>query len=400
MKILCVSSSYWPAFQHGGPIHSVHGLNKAMSKKGVDITVYTTDTGLDKRIFSGQRINQDNINVVYFKYINILDFFGRTGWQFSPFLTEALEKNIKNFDLLYIIGLWNYPVSMAAYLCRKYDKPYVLKPGGSIGASSFIRGKWKKYIYYSLIAKKNIQNASAIHFTSEYEKKCAVNFLKFDPKNFVIQNALDAAELADLPPKDALSAIYPVLKNSRVLLFLGRLHPIKGLDLLVRAYTRLAEEYKDIYLVIAGHDQFNYRVSLEKIFREKGLSGRVVLTGMLTGRDRLTALSGSDVFIQPSYYESLGMSALEAMAAGVPVVISDKMGISKMVNEHKAGIVVKTDEQSLYEGIKTLLENRDLASEISANGKNLVFSEYNIEKVSDMMMDAFNDIVKNKYFFK
>jgi len=130
MKLLCVTPSYWPAVQFGGPIHSLHLLNRFLVKDGVDLTVYTTNVGIENKV---PKINNlDGVKINYFSYINFLDFLGSSGWHFSVPLTKELSKNIKQFNIVYILGIWNYTTLISCYFCRKYKIPYILSPRGHL----------------------------------------------------------------------------------------------------------------------------------------------------------------------------------------------------------------------------------------------------------------------------
>ena len=147
MKLLCVVPSYWPAFKYGGPISSVHGLNKTLVEKGVDVTVYTTNVGLERKVAVNQEVNVAGVKVFYFAFTKLFELFGRTGWQFSRQMTKALKRELKIFDLVYIVAIWNYPTAAAAYYCRRYRKPYLIALRGGLNPYAMGNNAWKKRIY-------------------------------------------------------------------------------------------------------------------------------------------------------------------------------------------------------------------------------------------------------------
>ena len=128
MSILHVVSSYWPAFEFGGPIQSVHLLNKSLVGKGARVTVFTTNAGLEKNrnIPLRREVDRDGVRVLYFPY------FGYRHFNFSPSLFFYLKNHIREFDLVHITGVWNFPVSAAAFWARRYKKPYIISPRGSL----------------------------------------------------------------------------------------------------------------------------------------------------------------------------------------------------------------------------------------------------------------------------
>ena len=120
MKVLCIMPYYFPAFQYGGPIASVHGLNKAMVDSGVNVTVYTTNAGLEGEVQIDGEVDVSGVRVTYFSLKNLFGFSSGTYWQFSIGMTKALSSNIRKFDLIYVNGMWNYPGTVSCYYSRRF----------------------------------------------------------------------------------------------------------------------------------------------------------------------------------------------------------------------------------------------------------------------------------------
>ena len=395
MKVLCVISSYWPAFQFGGPIFSLHNLNKMLVKKGVEVSVYTTNVGLDRRVPVNQEVNVDQVKVTYFTFTRFFEFLGARGWQCSLPMTGALKRTLRIFDIVYIVSIWNYPVACAAHYCREYKKPYIISPRGLLYPYATGKKSWKKWPYYQLITKKDLHGAKAIHYTTQDEaQKCHLP-LCLKNRAVVIPHGINLSEFGDLPGKDKLRQRYPVLKDKKVILFLSRINWKKGLDILVKAYSILAKEQDSIHLLIVGNDDGGYIRKVKRWVKEYGIEQRVTFTGILTGKEKLEAYAASDIFVLPSYSENFGIAVIEAMACGMPVVISNKVGIYREIEENRAGIVVDTDTESLYKGINLLIKNPELKTEIATNGRRFVQERYDINKVTDMMIQFYNEVIKN-----
>lgn len=410
MKLLCVIPSYWPAFKYGGPIQSVHNLNKALVKKGVDITVYTTNAGLDGKVPVDQEVDVEGVKVIYFLFTKFFEFLGSAGWRFSLPLTKALKRNLKIFDLVYILSVWNYPVAVAAYYCRRYKKPYIISPRGLLYPRVFERKLWKKFPYYNILAKRDLRSASAVHYTTEDEAEKTRSSLELKNKAVVIPNGLDFSDFNNLPPRESLRERYPILKDKKIVLFLSRIHWKKGMDILIDAFSVLSKQRNDVHLLIVGNDEEGYGKKVKGWIMDYGMKyfdyrlkgyevrdedcAKVTFTGMMTGRGKMEAFAGSDIFVLPSYSESFGMAVVEAMACGLPVVVSNKVGIYKEIEKNKAGIVVDTNAESLYMGMKTLLENSQLKEEITNNGRQLVKEYYDIDRVADRVIAVYEEILK------
>jgi len=397
MKLLCVVPSYWPAFQFGGPIYSVHNLNKALVNKGVNVTVYTTNVGLDDgNVPINEEVNVDGVKVFYFKFIRFFEFLGTTGWQFSPQMTKKLRENLKNFDIVYLNAIWNYPIGVASYYCRKYSKPYILSPRGSLYPSTFIKKTWKKRLYYNLIARNILQGAKAIHYTTEDEAKQCHQFLRLNNRAIIIPNGLDLSEFNDLPNYESLRKKFPNLQNKKVILFLSRINWIKGMDILIEGFAKLKKEREDVHLLIVGKDDGdNYIEKVKSCVKKYNLENFITFAGALTGINKLIAYCGSDIFILPSYSENFGMVVIEAIACGLPVIISDKVGIANEIRENNAGIIIGTTADDVYRGLKTALESQKVIDIMKKNAKKMVYELYDINRVADRMIEFFKESLIN-----
>ena len=395
MRLLVVTPSYWPATVLGGPVFSLHTLNKALARKGIDVTVYTTNVRIKRKVIPDQETRLGGVKITYFSFTSFFEFLAPTGWQYSVPMRKALQRNIKNFDLVYILSVWNYPVIMAASICRGFNKPYIISPRGLLYPETLGKKPVKKGLYYNLLAKKYIQGAAGIHYTTHEEAENCHDRLKLRNKALVVPNGLDLSEFSGLPAKDEIRRRYPELAGKTVLLFLGRINWKKGLDILIKAYGRIAKERSDTHLLIVGGDD-GYKNRAEGLIRDLGLKERATFAGALSGREKLAAYAGSDIFVLPSYSENFGMSVVEAMASGLPVVISDKVGIYKEVKDNNAGIIVRTDAGSVYNGIIKLLDDEALGKEIAQNGKVLVKEYFDIDKAADKMIAAYEETLKAK----
>lgn len=412
MKILHIASSYYPAFEFGGPIESVHQLNKWLAKKGVEVTVYTTNAGLRSRQFSFKKeTNLDGVKVFYFPY------YGYVHFTFSPSLFVALVKNAKKFDLIHITGIWNFPVGAAAFWARFYKKPYIISPRGSLMKEPLeVKSSLKKKVHLFLIGKRDLKNAAAIHFTTEVEKEEYLKAGLLLKKAIVIPNALDTDDF-DIKRFDfpglSFRKKFNIPADKKVVLFLSRLNWKKGLDTLIPAFAEVLENFRTsdvpnidvnirtsdvpgIVLVIAGPDEKNYKKEIElKIENCKLKIGKdVIFTGMLLGEDKIAAYKESDVFVLPSYAENFGMAVVEAMHFKVPVVVTEGVGIAPEIKKAGAGLVVKKDSTAVAEAILKILNSPDLGREMGKAGKKLVEEEFSSEKVAGKWVQVYNELIR------
>ncbi len=396
MKILHVVSSYWPAYEFGGPIQSVHLLNKFLAKKGADITVYTTNSGLreNREILLTKETDLDGVKVFYFPY------YGYVHFTFSPSLFWALRKNVKNFDLVHITGVWNFPVFAAAFWARFYKKPYIISPRGSLMKEPLEKKRpLLKQIYLFLIAKRDFKKASAIHFTVEAEKE---EYIRADlplKKFFIIPNGLDMEEFKENIEKGIFRKKWGIPDDKRVILFLGRLNWKKGLDTLIPAFSEVIKKEQKALLVIAGPDDEGYSKNIKEaaisfglMYKTNPADNKIIFTSIITGRDKISAFLESDVFVLPSYSENFGMAVIEAMYFGLPVIITKYVGIAPYVLKNQAGLVIEKDERELANAILKILNNPDLAKEMGQHGRYLVETEFSPVSVAEKFLNLYKEL--------
>jgi len=371
MKILHITPSYLPAYSYGGPILSVHSLNKWLVKRGADITVFTTniDNKGTTNVPLYQKVLIDGVKVWYFP----ISF---RKWKYSFKLHKELAKKAMDFDLIHITSVFLSASTLGAYYSKKFNKPYIISPRGSLMKEPLeMRSSLIKKIYIALIEKRNLLGASAIHFTAEKEKEeyseAGLDFKSF----FVMPNALDSSDL-DKYKKTFFRKKFNIPQKKKVILSLGRISWKKGFDTLIPAFAQVLKKEPDSLLVIAGESDQNYKKEVEKIIKENNIFGNVLFTGMLLGEDKAGAFKESDVFVLPTYSENFGMSVIEAMHCKLPVVVSEGVGIGEDIIENNAGIVVKKEESDFSEAIWEVLKNKQFSRKIGLNGYGFVKNKF------------------------
>lgn len=392
MKLLCVIPSYFPAFQYGGPIACVHGLNKALVKKGIDVTVYATNVNGSENLNvpTNQEVMVDEVKVYYFK--------GKKprGYAFSPSMWKVMSIRVKDFDLLHIHTLYSFPTLVSTYYARKYKIPYIIAAHGMLIKEMIEKkSRFKKEAYISLFEKRNIEKASGVHCTVENEKQDIQKF-GFNIKNyFVVPNGIDLEEFNIFPPKGLLFEKFSHLKDKKIILFFSRVNWKKGLDDLIPAFADIANRRDDVHLLIVGPDNEGYGKKVKTLVKDYGIMDKVTFTGMLTGKDKLMVLQDSDIFVLPSYSENFGVAVIEAMFRGLPVVITNKVGISDDVKCHEAGVVIEKSKDNLVAAIDMLFDNKALCRKMGEKGKRLVEERFTCDRVGDEMIKVYKSITKH-----
>lgn len=389
MRVLHVIPNYVPAYIYGGPVKSTHDLCRALSAKGVDVLVLTTNANgrgnLDVAV--NTVLNVEGINVIYCRR-------GLPTWYYySRDLLKALKAHIAGFDLVHIHSVYLYPTFAAANLARKYKKPYIINPLGAFDPQLIdFRSSFKKNIYIKMIERHNISGASVIHASSLYEKEAIVS-MGVNVPVAVIPRGLNLKEYDKPLGMQGLEVKYPQLKGKRVILFLGRIDPQKGMELLISAFKMVILAGQDAYLVVAGPAKESYLSYLKSLCVKEKIAERVIFPGPLFGIDKISAFYSSDIFVLPSFKESFGISVLEAMAVGLPVVVTKRIGLSPDIEECGCGIVTDYSPQYIRDAILGMLKDDVRRRDMGKKGRRLVEERFTWDNMSSKMISVYDSIL-------
>ena len=384
MKILHVTASLSPEW--GGPTKVVIELTEELVRKGLDIAIFSPIKNGDKVKIKPPQ----GVNLHLFKE----EFLARCWTSYSLDFAEAVKQNIHKFDIIHIHEIWHYPHYIAYKAAKKAGKPYVITIHGALNPWCLGYKSFKKKIYASLIQKHILKEANVIHAITDEEVKQIKNFVSSN--NIVmIPNGINSEDFINLPSRKEMEKLYPELIGKKVFLFLGRLHPVKGLDLLAKAFGMIARERDDIYLLIVGPDSNGYKIQVEKVLESEGVLNKAIFTGMLNGHEKLAALSRADICIVPSYSEVRSIVALEAMICKLPVIITRQCNFPE-VAEYEAGIVIEPDLKQLTEALNILLSNSKLCKKMGENGRRLVLDNFTWDKITDKMIKVYEDTLNKK----
>ena len=363
-------------------------MARAVAGLGHGVSIYTTnqDGPVELDVPVDQQVFKDGVKIRYFP-IQHPRF-----WGFSIPLAQALRKAIRKYDIVHIHSLYLFHNMAAAHYCRKYNVPYLIRPHGTLDPFLYKRHRLRKSVTEFLFERRNIKYAAAIHFTTEEEKNLAKPYI-FQTPGIVVPHGLDLSEYESLPERGTFRTRYPEIDGKKIVLFFGRLNFKKGLDILVRAFARVTLKRNDVHLVLTGPDNERFGDKIRIWLSEQGILDRTTFTGMLLGEDKLAVLRDADIFVLPSYTENFGISVVEAMACGVPVVISDKVNIWHEVAAGRAGQVASCNSDRFAEMISDLLDNPETAKQMGENGKALVIERFQWPKVALAMEEAYSLIV-------
>ena len=355
----------------GGPATSLRSLLPALQSCGVDCSLATTSW----------RPGEEEAPPIRGVPTHCFPVDGpwRIWRAHSRSLVRYLRAQAGGFDVVHVHELWHHASYAACRAAIGQRVPYVLSIHGAINHWLHQREtarlkSIKKGVYMGVVQGGLIRSASALHALTDYEVG-RIRALGFETSIFVVPVGVDAELVADTSARHALLQRYPGLAGRRVILFLGRLDPIKGLDLLARSFVELANRHRDVVLLVAGPNEGNTQGRMQELLRREGVAERAVFTGLVEGATRGAMLSLADVFVLPSYSEGFSSAVLEAMAAGLPVVISEHCHFPA-VAEQQAGMVTRAVEEELTRALDTLLADPRLRQEMGDRARALAESQY------------------------
>jgi glycosyltransferase involved in cell wall biosynthesis len=319
---------------------------------------------------------------------------GLTSYRYSRALLPWLRQHGGDYDRVIVNGMWQY-LSFAAW--RRYagsSIPYYVFPHGMLDPwfkKTFPLKHLKKWLYWPWAEYRVLRDAAAVIFTSEEERLLArKSFWLYRARERVSPLGVEAPPILPNAKSEFLSR-YPQLQNTRNLLFLGRLHPKKGCDILLEAFARIRSN-DPISLIMAGPDQIGWEKDLRRQVERLSLTSRVIFTGMLQGVMKQGAFATADAFVLPSHQENFGISVVEALAAGVPVLISNRVNIWREIDADRAGYV-ETDDfdetvRLLQRWIDTTPSERDAMRQ---NARKCFERRFEINRAVDSLLQILNE---------
>lgn len=389
MRVLHVISTMAPS--SGGTTTLLASLLAAQARGGLDVEVCTTDRDnpswkpLDVSIVRNMLVPAVACHAFHTEISAPLVSLAMRKW---------LKHRIDSFDLVHVHGLYRFPPSYAASLARRRELPYVVCLHGSLDPFLYkqsSRSLPMKRLWERWFDLPNLHGASAIHYTTEGERGRA-SFLKLRAPSFVVPNGLDWARFAELPARGAFRARLGV-GNEPLVLFLGRLNFVKGLDQLVPAFARVRARFPDAALAIVGPDNEGFGTKVRGWVAEHGLVDAVRFVDHLQGEQVLQAYVDADVFALPSYTENFGMVVAESLACGTPVVISDQVNIHAEVAAVGAGLVTRCDVGEVADALCTLLADAGRRTAMGAAGRALVQRKWTWDVVAGQLTAEYEKVI-------
>lgn len=380
MRVIHITSSYWPAFRYGGPIRSIHGLCKGLGRLGHRVTVITTDVDGPGRLDvpNDRPVMLDGVEVRYLQ----------VGWPRritrAPNLKRELAKLLPSVDLVHLHAVWQWPTWLGARMAERAGIPYVISPRGMLVRELIARkSPLAKKAWLALIERRTLSRAAVIHCTSEIEAaEIRALGLELVPI-VVVPNGVDVPE-TELD-KARVEGVWAGVPRGNRLLYLGRISWTKGIDRVVRALPFVP----DATLVVAGNDDEALTPRIAALAEELGVERRVKFAGPVEGEKKCALLAGADLLVLASLNENWGIVVIEALGVGTAVVVSESVGAAELVKRYSLGAVVDGSPDALARAIGELLPDPDRRRAMGERGQRIVRERFSHEAVARQMTDVY-----------
>jgi glycosyltransferase involved in cell wall biosynthesis len=388
VKILHVIPSVSPV--RGGTSRAILDMVHALQAQGIDAEIATTND------------DGDNLLDVPLGKLTLFDliptyFFPRFSpplpalreFAYSGAFTIWLFHNITKYESIHVHGLFSYTSTVAMAIARLKGVPYLVTPHGMLCEWSLQQSTQKKQVYLQFIERANINGAKAIHLTCQQELN-DVMALNFTPTKFILRLALTEIPVAIPEAAQLLRQSLNCPEDEPIILFLSRLHYKKGLDYLIPALGKL--QSRRFTFVIAGNGTPAYEAEIQELLVAAGIKERTKMVGFVNGTQKDLLIQGSDLFALTSHSENFGISVLEALVAGTPVLVTPGVGLATIVQEHNLGYVADLEVESITQVLDRYLTDPTCAQQMGRHARQFTIENYDWDKIAADLIEVYQTI--------
>lgn len=380
--------------RYGGPAKACGEMAMALAERGHHVEIFTTNyDGFGGYVLpaTGPLSERGRAITVHTFPVDVPpDYF-----RISRPLARALNEELKTFDVVHVHSLYLFTTLAAGFFAHRHDVPLILRPHGTLDPYIYPRHRGRKRLVERLYQDRMFKRVAAVHYTTEEERNLAAPYT-FDRPGFVAPLGLNIEDYRPLPARGTFRARHPETQGKAMLLFLGRINFKKGLGVLAKALGRIAKERDDVHLVIAGPDNDGLKPKVEAWLDAEGVLDKTTFTGMLVGEAKLAALADADLFVLPSFSENFGIAVIEALATGLPVLISDKVNIHREVAAAGAGEVEPIDAERFAGRALAMLEDKDALRRQGERGVEMVTRLFNWPSIGKRLEEVYRAVAERR----
>ncbi len=366
MKVLQVIPRFNP--KHGGGVDVVYNISKFLSRRGHKVTVITTDYEFDEKF--ANTLREEGVEVIPFNYL-----FNYCLFIPSPDMKKWVAKHIRNYDVIHLNGARSYQNNVVCKYAIRYGIPYILQAHGSV--LRIVSRKKIKLAYDICWGRKIFRNVSKCIALSESEKEAYKLAGIAESKVEIVPNGVDTSKFKNLPERGNFRRKYN-LENKKLILYLGRLHESKGIDLLPEMFSKLSSRLNDVCLVFVGPDDGYGKVIKDRVNSLK-ISDKTLFTGLVSEEEKLMALVDGDVFVTPRFY-GFPIAFLEAWACGLPVVTTNSGDYLKWIDGY-VGKISDYGSAQLSDAVFEILDDDAKRQEFRNNSISVIRDKLNWPKI-------------------
>jgi glycosyltransferase involved in cell wall biosynthesis len=391
MKILQVVNSFKDAWSSGGVARAAYDLSVGLTKRGHTVTVFTTDKDLTSSniIKKNRPVAVDGIVTYY--YSNFSKVLAKVGIAIPVHAYLDICNRKKDFDIIHIHETRRIMNVLVYFYARKYKIPYIFQAHGSLPTNKAFLKRILGQLLDHLFTRRFLRDAAKVIALTPVEADqyrlagvCA-------EKITIIPNGIDLSAFATLPQKGLFKRKVGISANDEIVLYLGRINKIKGVDYLVKAFAEVSKHVKNVSLVIVGPDD-GFLNNIKDAIKTLNISDKVLIIGPLYGQAKLAAYVDASVYVLPSRYEIFGITILESIACGTPVVLMENCGIANLFAK-KVGTIVE-EPSDLQQAIFQLLTDKFKIAEYKKNCEKLI-KTFDITKSISEVENTYFSTIKN-----
>jgi glycosyltransferase involved in cell wall biosynthesis len=360
---------------------------RALKAGGIDVLLATTDADLDDAPPRNTIVDYQQIPSIFFQ-----SQLGQS-FKFSRTMSLWLRDHVRQFDLIHIHAVFNHSCVAAARACQKGGVPYIIRPLGTLESWSMKQKKLRKQVFWKIVGEKMLRGATSVHYTTAAEQTAVEQ--TYDLKNGkVIPLGVESEWPTVSQTNSQSSPLVPDIKNGYpYVLVLSRLHPKKGLDVLIDAFLNvIADDNLQAWrLLIAGDGPRDYVRQLQDQVKRARASKRVLFPGWLNGEQKWHALTNAALLALPSYQENFGICVVEALTCGVPVVVSEHVNLADEIDRAGAGWVTAVDCESIENALRNALANEEERRRRGLAGK-LLSKQFSVETMATELIRLYSSV--------
>lgn len=394
LRVLFTALGYKPAYRLGGPIISVSELAEQLVRKGHRVVVCTSDSNLteDLDVPVNQPVMVGGVEVWYFSRGIIEKHLARTlrtiGYMYTPQMKNILRRYVPTMDVVHTHNPWSYSTQAAVQAAVRFQKPLFYQQRGVLGANHLKFHSIRKKLYINLAIRPQLRQATTLIALNQAEME---SFRALEPETpcRIVPNGVDVS-VYRRSPKSAVPQLGNISPKAQVILFMGRIHPTKGVDRLLQAFFQIQTSLPDAVLVAAGPDELGFKSGFQQMVSQAGLQDRVIFPGMVSGEAKLDLLARADLFCLPSDAEGFSVAVLEALASGTPVLLSPACNLPE-VETAGVGRVTPPTPSELAEAIKEMLGQGERLKDMGYWGVQFVQENYSWDRVTNLLLEVYHE---------